>query len=128
MHFVGDISFKTFFYIVQCRIWIAKENICGMLCFIALKKIIMQIMQKRFVLFTEILLRSSHYNWFKRFRTRNFNSKNERHSNPATMNTFKIMFVENSWYNSVGEIINVINTPKRTVHNHLIMMGLCQSM
>ncbi|XP_035737739.1 histone-lysine N-methyltransferase SETMAR-like [Vespa mandarinia] len=64
-------------------------------------------------------------NWFKKYRAGNFDLKDEdRSGRPATMDTdlIKSMLVENSRY-GVREIVDAINIPRITVHNHLIKMG-----
>ncbi|XP_046832405.1 histone-lysine N-methyltransferase SETMAR-like [Vespa crabro] len=64
-------------------------------------------------------------NWFKKFRTGNFDLRDEdRSGRPATTDTdlIKSMLAKNPRY-SVREIVDATNIPRTTVHNHLIKMG-----
>ncbi|XP_031370547.1 histone-lysine N-methyltransferase SETMAR-like [Apis dorsata] len=66
-------------------------------------------------------------NWFKRFRTDNFDLKDEdRSGHPAMMNIdfIKAIFAENPRYN-VQKIVDAINISRKTIdnHNQLTKMG-----
>ncbi|CAK9806780.1 Histone-lysine N-methyltransferase SETMAR [Anthophora plagiata] len=65
------------------------------------------------------------HNWFKRFRAGNFELNDEDRSGRSAMtNTdlIKAMLAENPRY-SVRVIVDAINIPRTTEHNHLIRMG-----
>ena len=81
--------------------WIAKRSICGMLYFIALKKIIMQRRGTADEICTVygsgITTIRTVRNWFKKFRAGNFDLKDEDRSGhpPATTDLIKTMVAEN---------------------------------
>ncbi|XP_014488383.1 PREDICTED: histone-lysine N-methyltransferase SETMAR-like [Dinoponera quadriceps] len=92
-----------------------------MLCFIALKKIIVQrTLQTRLctVYGSGTTTIRTVRNRFKRFRAGNFDLKDEdRSGRPATMDTefFKAMLAENPRY-CVRELVDATNIPRTTCH------------
>ncbi|XP_046823514.1 histone-lysine N-methyltransferase SETMAR-like [Vespa crabro] len=99
-----------------------------MLCFIALKKVIVQrILQTRFAPFRGVILQllESFEIGLTKLRANNFDLKDEdRSGRPATTDTdlIKSMLTENPRY-GVREIVDATNISRTTVHSHLIKMG-----
>ncbi|KOX73443.1 Histone-lysine N-methyltransferase SETMAR [Melipona quadrifasciata] len=97
-----------------------------MLCFVALKKAIVQRTLQIFTVYGSgtTTIRTVG-NWFKKFRAGNFELKDEdRSGRPATTDTdiIKTVLTENPRY-SVREMEDATNIPKTTVHEHLIKIG-----
>ena len=121
-------SFLKLFFTESVRsIWIAKGNICDMLCFIVLHDSandtadeICSLRAWCYNLLTTVC------NWFKRFRAGNFDLKDKSssscHSNDKWWLYQGHAFAENLRYN-VREIMDAINISRKIINNHLIKMG-----